>query len=50
MMALNPVMIQFPAERDVFLREENAKLYTLTAYFLGKSTVEFPFLIFAPVV
>lgn len=49
MMALNPVMIQFPAERDVFLREENAKLYTIGAYFLGKSTVEFPFLIFAPI-
>ena len=48
--SINPVIIQFPAEREVFLREENSKLYGAGAYFLGKSTVEVPFLIIIPVV
>lgn len=50
MSSLGPVLIQFPAERAVFLREENSKLYTSFAYFLGKSTVEIPFLIIIPII
>lgn len=48
--ALNPVMIQFPAERAVFLREENSKLYSTAAYFLGKSSMEIPFLFIVPII
>ena len=48
--ALNPVMIQFPAERAVFLREENSKLYTTFAYFLGKSSMEIPFMFIVPII
>ena len=48
--ALNPVMIQFPAEREVFLREENSKLYSTAAYFTGKSSVEVPFLFVFPII
>lgn len=48
--SLNPVIIQFPAERAVFLREENSKLYSATAYFLGKSSVEIPFMLIIPVI
>jgi len=50
MMALNPVMITFPSERAVFLREENSKLYTTGAYFIGKSSVEMPLLILVPII
>jgi len=48
--ALNPVMVQFPAEREVFLREENSKLYSTAAYFTGKSSVELPFLFLFPII
>jgi hypothetical protein len=40
MMTLNPCILTFPAERAVFLREENAKLYTVGPYFLGKFFVD----------
>ncbi|CAK84182.1 unnamed protein product (macronuclear) [Paramecium tetraurelia] len=50
MQALNAVIIQFPAERDVFLREENSKLYSTFAYFVGKSSIEIPFLILFPII
>jgi hypothetical protein len=30
------VALSFPVEREIFLKEENAKLYTASAYFLGK--------------
>ena len=48
--ALNPIIVSFPAERDVFLREENSKLYTTGAYFIGKSSVEIPFLLVFPII
>ncbi|CAD8074233.1 unnamed protein product [Paramecium primaurelia] len=50
MTALNPVIVQFPQERDVFLREENSKLYSTFAYFVGKSSIEIPFLIIFPII
>jgi ABC-type multidrug transport system permease subunit len=50
MLALSPVMISFPVERAVFLKEENSKLYSTMAYFVGKSSVEIPFMIVLPVV
>jgi ABC-type multidrug transport system permease subunit len=50
MLALSPVMISFPIERAVFLKEENSKLYSTMAYFVGKSSVEIPFMIVLPVV
>jgi hypothetical protein len=31
-----PVVLQFATERDVFLREENSKLYTTFSYYMGK--------------
>ena len=33
---LNPVIITFGIERGVFLKEENAKMYTTWTYFIGK--------------
>ncbi|KAL4512208.1 hypothetical protein ABPG72_005210 [Tetrahymena utriculariae] len=47
MMTLNPCVLTFPSERAVFLREENAQLYTVSPYFLGKFIVDaFPAAIF----
>ena len=40
MMTLNPCILTFPSERAVFLREENAKLYTVGPYFIGKFLVD----------
>jgi ABC-type multidrug transport system permease subunit len=50
MSSMNPVILTFPAERGVFLKEENAKLYKAVNYFIGRTLIEIPFLIFAPVV
>jgi ABC-type multidrug transport system permease subunit len=50
MSALSPAMITFPVERAVFLKEENSKLYSTMAYFVGKSSVEIPFMILLPLV
>jgi hypothetical protein len=40
MTSLNPNMLTFPQQRAVFLREENAKLYTTFPYFVGKLIVD----------
>lgn len=37
---LNPCVMTFPSQRAVFLREENAKLYTVGPYFIGKFIVD----------
>jgi len=34
--AVLSVILGFAPERDVFLREENSKLYTTFSYFIGK--------------
>ena len=43
-----PVLLTFPIERDVFLKESNMKMYGVTSYFLGKTTPEFIFLVLFP--
>ncbi|CAD8042834.1 unnamed protein product [Paramecium primaurelia] len=48
--SLFPVVLQFATERDVFLREENSKLYTTFSYFMGKSFVEIPFCLITPII
>jgi len=50
MMALNPVILTFPIERAVFLREENSKFYNVTAYFIAKTLVELPILTITPII
>lgn len=37
-----PVLLSFPAERPVFLREYAAKQYRVTPYFISKTLVEMP--------
>jgi len=50
MSALNPVMLTFPSERAVFLKEENAKLYRISSYFFGRTIIELPFSIIIPLI
>jgi len=50
MSAMNPVILTFPAERAVFLKEENAKLYRTTSYFFGRTMIEIPWMIIIPLV
>ncbi|CAD8133308.1 unnamed protein product [Paramecium pentaurelia] len=40
--ALHPMMMLFPVERDIFLKEENTKLYKIFPYFITKILVEIP--------
>ncbi|EAR86482.2 ABC transporter family protein (macronuclear) [Tetrahymena thermophila SB210] len=40
MMNLKPSILTFPAQRAVFLREENSKFYTVGPYFLAKTLVD----------
>ena len=48
--SIMPIILQFSVEREVFLREENAKIYTTFSYFVGKSTVDMPFMLITPIV
>lgn len=45
-----PVTLVFPKDRDVFLKEEGAKLYGVTAYFLSRNTVEIPYAFIFPII
>ena len=48
--SIMPVILQFLVEREVFLREENSKIYTTFSYFVGKSTVDVPFMLITPII
>lgn len=50
MMTLNPCILTFPSDRAVFLREENARLYKVFPYFIGKFMVDLIPTIFFPVI
>ena len=39
--AMNPVVLTFPAERGVFLKEESSKLYRTFSYFIGSNKLLF---------
>ena len=47
---INNVVLVFPAERGVFLREVNNNMYTTSAYFWGKLVTELPLAVFFPIV
>lgn len=48
--AMVPVTLVFPKDRDVFLKEEGAKLYGVTAYFLSRNIVEIPYAFIFPMI
>ena len=47
---VNQVVLAFPAERGVFLREVNNHMYSVGAYYWGKVITELPATIFFPFV
>ncbi|KAM3141201.1 hypothetical protein pb186bvf_006586 [Paramecium bursaria] len=49
-LAVLQYILSFTIERDVFIREENSKLYTTLSYFLGKQLIDIPFCIICPVI
>lgn len=46
--SMTPVALVFPLERTVFLKEEGAKLYDVSSYFLSRNTVEIPYALIFP--
>lgn len=50
MQSLNGVLLSFPAERVVFLKEENSKYYSTFAYLAGKLSLEYVQISIHPVI
>ena len=50
MQSINPNILNFPSERQIFLKEEGAKMYSLTSYFLSRNLVELPFTLIFPLI
>jgi hypothetical protein len=48
--AIQNIILIFPDERPVFLREVNNNMYSVSAYFFGKVIAELPVSILTPVV
>jgi ABC-type multidrug transport system permease subunit len=48
--ALTPVTLTFPLERPVFLKEESAKLYSVTPYFISRNLIEIPYSVIFPLI
>ncbi|CAD8168491.1 unnamed protein product [Paramecium octaurelia] len=44
--ALGPLLMLFPIERNIFLKEENSKMYRVSSYFLSKVLLEVPMNVF----
>ncbi|CAD8171416.1 unnamed protein product [Paramecium pentaurelia] len=44
--ALGPLLMLFPIERNIFLKEENSKMYRVSSYFLSKVFLEVPMNVF----
>ena len=50
MEALIPTATSFPFERDVFLKEENNRLYSVFPYFISKCILYIPYTIVIPII
>ncbi|KRW98124.1 P-loop containing nucleoside triphosphate hydrolase [Pseudocohnilembus persalinus] len=50
MLAIQAVALTFPLERGIFLKEENSRMYSIGAYFIGRSLIEIPYLIIFPTI
>jgi len=50
MQSLNAIILSFPAERVVFLKEENSKYYSTLAYLVGRLSLEYIIISIAPVI
>ncbi len=50
MASLSPVTLVFPSEKEVFLKEENSRLYGVLPYFLSRNIVELPYVVVIPLI
>jgi ATP-binding cassette, subfamily G (WHITE), eye pigment precursor transporter len=50
MQAMVPITLTFARERENFLKEENSKLYSTTAYFISRNVTELPYAIIFPII
>ena len=50
MTSMVPSALTFPNERQIFLKEENSRLYSTTAYFLSRNIVELPYGVIFPLI
>ena len=48
MTSMMSVLLTFPSERAVFLKEQGSNMYSVSAYFLGRSVTELPFITIFP--
>ena len=48
MTSMMGILLTFPVEREVFLREIGSNMYGVSSYFVGRSSTEFPFLTLIP--
>jgi ABC-type multidrug transport system permease subunit len=48
--SIQNIILIFPDERPVFLREVNNNMYSVSAYFFGKVIAEIPATIITPVI
>ncbi|CAD8196341.1 unnamed protein product [Paramecium octaurelia] len=47
--AVLAIILTFPVEREIFLREESSKLYSISSYFIAKQILEIPLCIVLPI-
>lgn len=50
MSSLSPVILTFPMEKAVFLKEQSSKMYSVAAYYLSRNVVEIPYLLIIPMI
>lgn len=50
MSSLSPIILTFPLEKGVFLKEQSSKMYSVVAYFISRNIIEIPYLIVIPLV
>lgn len=49
MSSMSPVILTFPMEKTVFLKEQGNKMYSVFSYFLSRNIVELPLLVIGPI-
>jgi len=49
MSSMMPVVLNFPAERAVFLKEYSSNMYGVAAYFFGRQSIELPLVVLFPI-
>lgn len=50
MSSLSPMILTFPLEKGVFLKEQSSKMYSVGSYFLSRNLVEIPYLLIFPMI